>query len=84
MSTEIILPEPDANAPIGSGEHRMWFLTTRTVCGELVHQCHLTPPRPCVPCLRTRGHEGGHAMAWWYDDEYPGQPPYEHIEVRNQ
>ncbi len=77
MPTEVVLPEPDENAPIGSSAHRMWFISVRHVCAELVHQCHMTPPHPCVPCLRVKGHEGGHAMWWNYDDEYPGQPRYD-------
>lgn len=39
---------------------RRYAWAIRKCCGELVHGCGFDPPRPCLPCLSERDHEGPH------------------------
>lgn len=60
-----VMPIPDKDAPIGSGEHRLWFISVRPICYETVVEAK------SWPCCRTRGHEGAHNVFWEYENEYP-------------
>jgi hypothetical protein len=42
---------------------RIHYYSVREVCGQLVHGCGGGLVRPCLPCLRDKGHEGPCDMA---------------------